>query len=100
MRKTIDIEEGYSEWVIVRHFAKISRSKRGGMDLLCIARTQCLGIGGSFEDQAGQVEGQRECVREERGFGCVGEAKGRRPFELSARLDGIAALSIRLSADA
>ena len=58
------------------------------------------GVMRSFEDQAGQVEGQGEGVREEHGFGGVGQAKRGRAFEMSASLGRIAALGIGLSADA
>jgi hypothetical protein len=34
------------------------------------------GMARSFKNQAGQVEGQRERVRQEHGFGSVGQAKG------------------------
>jgi len=56
-------------------------------------------LAGSFEDQASEVERQGESITDQHGFGGVGQAEGRRTFEVSASLGGIAALSIGLPAD-
>jgi hypothetical protein len=57
-------------------------------------------VAGGFEDEAGEIEGQREGVREEHSFGGVRDAEGGRVFEMSVCLGGIAALGIGLAADA
>jgi len=57
-------------------------------------------LSGGFENQARQVEGQGKRVAHEHGFGGVGQAEGWRVFELPAGLGSIAALGVRLPADA
>ena len=53
-----------------------------------------------FEDETTKIEGQGKGVTEDHGFCGVAQPEGRRAFESSARLGGIAGLGIRLSADA
>ncbi len=62
------------------------------------SRSLLHGVARCFEDQTGQVEGQRESITEEHGFSGVGEAKGGGTFKMPASLGRIAALGIRLSA--
>lgn len=97
-----DLEEGEkpNEWRVetsLQRYARLCSQK-------CVnprgSRRLVHGVVRSFEDQAGQVESQREGVAEEHGFGGVGQTKGRGTFEMSASLGGIAALGIRLSAHA
>jgi len=57
------------------------------------------GLAGGFKNQAGQVEGDGECVADGHGFGGVIQAEGAGTFELPASLGGVAALGIRLPAD-
>ena len=66
----------------------------------CVKRRLFQCVVRSFKDQAGQIESQRKGVTDEHGFGGVGQAKGGGTFEVSAGLGGIAALGIRLPADA
>lgn len=52
-----------------------------------------------FEDQASEIECEREGITDQHGFGGVGQPKGGRTFDVSASLGGIAALGIGLPAD-
>lgn len=55
---------------------------------------------GGFKDETTKIEGQRERVTDGHPFCGVAQPEGRRAFELSARLSGIAALGIGLAAHA
>ncbi len=49
---------------------------------------------GGFPDEASQVEGERQDVAQEGGFGSIGQSKTRHALELSAGLVGIAGFGI------
>ena len=55
---------------------------------------------GGFQDEAGQVEQEREGIAEQGGLGRIGEAEPGGALQLVASLGGIAALGIGLPADA
>jgi len=55
---------------------------------------------GGFQDEAGQVEQEREGIAEQGGLGRIGEAEPGGSLQLVASLGGIAALGIGLSVDA
>lgn len=52
-----------------------------------------------FEDQASEIECEREGITDQHGFGGIGQPKGGGTFEVPASLGGIAALGIGLPAD-
>jgi len=53
-----------------------------------------------FEDETTKIEGQGKGVTDRHRFCGVAQPEGRRAFEMSARLSGIAALGVRLPAHA
>jgi len=54
----------------------------------------------SFEDQAGEIEGQGQGIADEHGLGGVLEAEPGRTFDAAAFLNGISALRVTLTANA
>ena len=53
----------------------------------------------SFEDQAGEIEGQGQGIADEHGLGGVLETEPGRAFEIAARLGGVAAFGVALAAN-